>query len=198
MSRAAPSVLLPAVEPAPEPKPPTKARSFWQRRVRDPIVNQLTQGVTPEKMALTLSVGSALALFPILGTTTVLCLVVGIVLRLNQPIIQVVNLLCYPIHLPLIIVMFRFGESLFDVPHVKFSLKYLQEMYGLFADDRNLFFARFGGTVLHGIVAWALLAPAWILLVYFTTRPVLRGIVRVKAENAAKALAAKPAEHPVP
>jgi uncharacterized protein (DUF2062 family) len=186
------------VDPSPEPNSPTKARTFWQRRVRDPIVNQLTQGVTPEKMALTLSVGSALALFPILGTTSLLCLVVGIALRLNQPIIQVVNLLCYPIHIPLIIVMFRFGESLFDVPHVNFSIKYLREMYGLFSDDRNLFFARFGDTVLHAVVAWALLAPAWILAVYFIARPVLRGIQRVKAENAAKTLAAKPPEHPVP
>lgn len=186
------------MDSSPAPKPVTPARTFWQRRLRDPIVNQLTQGITPEKMALTLSVGSALALFPILGTTTLLCLVVGIVLRLNQPIIQVVNYLCTPIHLPLILVLFRFGESLFDVPHVKFSFKYLREMYDLFSDDRNLFFARFGGTVLHAIVAWALLAPAWILAVYFISRPVLRGIVRVKAENAAKALAAKPPEHPVP
>lgn len=186
------------MDSAPEPKPPTKARTFWQRRVRDPIVNQLTQGITPEKMALTLSVGSALALFPILGTTTLLCLVVGIILRLNQPIIQMVNYLCFPIHLPLIFVLFRLGESLFDVPHVKFSKTYLQEMFDLFSDDRNLFFARFGGTVLHAVVAWALLAPAWILAVYFISRPVLRGIVRVKAENAAKALAAKPPEHPVP
>ena len=191
--------MLSRVEPSSaEPKPPTKARTFWQRRVRDPIVNQMTQGVTPEKLALTLSVGSALALFPILGTTTILCLVVGIVLRLNQPIIQVVNLLCYPIHLPLIIVMFRFGESLFDTPHTKFSLNYLREMYDLFSDDRNLFFQRFGGTVVHGVVAWALLAPAWILAVYFIARPVLRGIQRVKIENAAKAIAGKPPEHPVP
>jgi len=174
------------------------ARTFWQRRVRDPIVNQLTQGMTPEKMALTLSVGSALALFPILGTTTVLCLVVGLVLRLNQPIIQVVNYLCTPIHIPLIFVFFRLGESLFDVPHVKFSKTYLREMFDLFSDDRNLFFTRFGGTVLHGVVAWALLAPAWMLAVYFISRPVLRGIVRVKAENSAKDIAAKPPEHPVP
>jgi uncharacterized protein (DUF2062 family) len=186
------------VDPSPDLKPPTKARTFWQRRLRDPLVNQLTQGITPEKLALTLAVGSALALFPILGTTTLLCLVVGIILRLNQPIIQMVNYLFTPIHIPLIFVLFRFGESLFDVPHVKFSIKYLREMYDLFSDDRNLFFARFGDTVLHAVIAWALLAPAWILAVYFIARPVLRGIQRVKAENAAKVVAGKPPEHPVP
>ena len=68
----------------------------------DPIAAQLTQGITPEKIALTLAVGSALALFPILGTTTLLCLLAGILLRLNQPIIQMVNALCTPLHLPVI------------------------------------------------------------------------------------------------
>ena len=75
---------------------------------------------------------------------------------------------------------------------------YIREMYDLFSDDRNLFFQRFGGTVLHGVVAWVLLAPAWILAVYFIARPVLRGIQRVKTENAAKAIAGRPPEHPVP
>ena len=37
-------------------------RTFWQTRVRDPIVAQLTQGITPEKIALTIAIGSALAL----------------------------------------------------------------------------------------------------------------------------------------
>ncbi|MGC4071325.1 MAG: DUF2062 domain-containing protein [Nibricoccus sp.] len=58
-------------------------RNFWQRRVRDPLVAQLTQGITPEKIALTLAVGTACALFPIIGMTTLLCALAAIALRLN-------------------------------------------------------------------------------------------------------------------
>jgi uncharacterized protein (DUF2062 family) len=185
--------LLSDVDPS--PKPVTPARTFWQRRVRDPVVNQLTQGVTPEKMALTLAVGSALAMFPILGTTTLLCFIAAILLKLNQPIIQVLNYLCTPIHIPLIYVQFRLGEAVFGAEHVKFSIKFMSY---LLWNEPGEFFHRFGLGAFHAVVAWAILAPLWIAVVYFGARPLLRGIVKVKAENAAKSIAAHPPEHPVP
>ena len=40
----------------PPPADATTRRTLWQRRVRDPIVAQLTQGITPEKIALTIAV----------------------------------------------------------------------------------------------------------------------------------------------
>ncbi len=195
MSRAPGCVLFSPVDSSPDPKPATKARTFWQRRVRDPIVNQLTQGVTAEKMALTLAIGSALAMFPILGSTTLLCFIAAILLKLNQPIIQVLNYLCTPIHIPLIYVQFRLGEAVFGAQHVNFSMKY---MSWLLWNDPAEFFGRFGAGAFHAMVVWMILAPLWVTVVYFGAMPLLRGIVKVKAENAAKVIASKPSEHPVP
>ena len=84
----------PNVESLPPVQVPAATRRFWQRWLVDPVTRQLTQGVTPEKVSLTIAVGSALALFPILGTTTWLCVLAGIALGLNQAIIQGVNALC--------------------------------------------------------------------------------------------------------
>ena len=56
-------------------------------------------------------------MFPILGTTTLICLVVGIFMRLNQPILQVVNYACTPIHIPFIFFAFKWGEKLFGIEH---------------------------------------------------------------------------------
>ncbi|MFP5305375.1 MAG: DUF2062 domain-containing protein, partial [Gammaproteobacteria bacterium] len=72
---------------------------FWQRRVVAPIVAQLRQGITPEKIALTLALGAVLGIFPILGSTTLLCAVAGVWLRLNQPVIQIVNYFMYPLQI---------------------------------------------------------------------------------------------------
>ena len=103
--------------PAPDPViPPTSdlpPRNFIQRRVVDPIVAQLTQGLTPKKIALTIAIGSSIAMFPILGTTTLICLIVGVFMKLNQPIIQAVNVACTPIHIPFIFYSFKWGELLF-------------------------------------------------------------------------------------
>lgn len=195
-----PQNLCYALSPVPESlsAPAEPPRTFWQRRVLDPVVAQLTQGITPEKIALTIAVGSALALFPILGTTTLLCLLIGIVLRLNQPIIQAVNYLCTPIHLPLIWWMVRRGEWLFGEPHRPFKMRVLAQ---LLWEEPVQFIRVFGTTGLHAIVVWAILAPFWTLLIYRVALPVLREVARVRLAVAAQRAAAKDPKddiHPVP
>ena len=152
--------------------------SRWQRQVIDPIALQMTQGITPEKIALTLAVGSALALFPIFGTTTLLCLLAGVILRLNQPIIQLVNMLCASIHFPVIVCLFRMGHWMYGVPYTHYGPGMLHHMLDTFWEDPTRFFERFGVDAVHAIVAWAVIAPAWIIIVYFVGLPVLREVLR--------------------
>ena len=173
-------------------------RTLWQRRIADPIVEQLTQGITPEKIALTVAVGSACGLFPIWGTTTLLCFLVALILRLNQPIIQLLNWALVFLHVPAILICVRFGEFLFGVPHQR---HFIEEMYrqlawkhsiGFWANvtafDSNLaeFFHRFAPTALHAIAAWALLTPLFVVLCYYPLLPVMRAIDRIHREQKAK------------
>ena len=182
----------------PVPKPdvnPEEKRNLWQRRVLDPIVAQLTQGITPEKIALTLAVGGAVALFPVLGTTTLLCLVAGVLLRLNQPMIQMVNFLCTPIHIPLIYVFVHWGQVLFHEPRTPFNIRaFAQSLW----DDPGAFFHRFGLTVAHAVVVWAIAAPFWVAFIYYTICPILREVARIRAESAIKTLDDAPPDHPIP
>jgi uncharacterized protein (DUF2062 family) len=176
-------------------------RTFWQRRVVDPVVAQLTQGITPEKIALTFAVGSALALYPMLGVTTLFCFIAGVVLRLNQPIIQVINYLCFPIHLTTIYYCWHWGDRLFGTPHPRLRVRETAElMWHLLWNDPALLVQRFGMTLYHATVVWALIAPLWVVAIYFSSRTTLREIARIRAE-AAKAAASKvadPTNHPVP
>jgi uncharacterized protein (DUF2062 family) len=169
--------------------------SFWQRRVVEPVVKQLIQGITPEKIALTLAVGSACALFPLLGTTTLLCLVVGIVLRLNQPIIQIVNGICTPLHFPVILGLIRFGNYLFGQPHIRINIRYMNQ---LFWDDPVVFTERFGVIAMHAAVAWLVIAPVWAVLIYAIARPVLRELAAMRVAAAVKMTDDEPPVHPVP
>lgn len=179
----------------PIPTTPAPARTFWQRRVRDPIVAQLTQGITPQKIALTLAVGSAFALFPILGTTTLLCFLAALALKLNQPITQLINQACFPIHVPAIFLCVRIGEKLFGVHGPRLNIR---QMSHLFWNEPARFFHDFGATALHAVVAWAIIAPFYVTAVYYISLPIMRGVTRVKAEAAAKAAAAQAPDHPVP
>jgi uncharacterized protein (DUF2062 family) len=176
----------------------TALRTPWQRHVIDPIAAQLTQGITPEKIALTLSVGSALALFPIFGTTTLLCLAAGILLKLNQPIIQLVNMLCATIHFPLIVLLFRIGHLMFGVPYTHLGLGMMHHMLDTFWEDPTKFFERFGVDALHAIAAWLVVAPFWMIVVYLLSLPVLREALRRRVVVVEETAPASPPDHPVP
>lgn len=148
--------------------------SFWRRRVVTPIVGQLKQGITPEKIALTLALGGVLGIFPIVGLTTLLCAVVGVALGLNQPIIQLTNYLMYPVHLALLIPYYRVGEALFGVPPVPiFSVT---DLFARFEAGPWQFVADYGMVGVYGVVVWCLTAPLLAAAAYFTLRPLLRSL----------------------
>ena len=145
-------------------------RSWWKRRVVDLIVAQFRQGITPEKIALTVTLGCVLATFPILGLTTLLCTVVALWLRLNQPIIQLVNYFCYPLQILLLIPLYRAGEWL-GAPHLSLSIPQLVERFqaGVWQFVRD-----FGLIALGGVGIWSLLAAPFAAALYFILRPPLR------------------------
>ncbi len=149
---------------------------FWQRRVVAPIVGQLKQGITPEKIALTIALGIVLGVFPILGATTLLCALAGLWLRLNQPVIQLINYFVYPLQIALLLPFYRAGETLFQQPHVPiFSVTDLMQR---FQASPTQFMVDYGMVGVYGIVVWTFVAPLLIAALYFATRPVLRRLAR--------------------
>lgn len=149
--------------------------SFWQRRVIAPIVSQFTQGVTPEKIAFTVALGLALGVFPILGSTTALCAIAGILVRLNQPIIQLVNYLAYPLQLVLLIPFYRAGEHLLGRNPVPLSISILIDR---FRADEGQFLKDFGMIGVGGILVWLIVAPVAVVTIYLATRAPLRALAK--------------------
>jgi uncharacterized protein (DUF2062 family) len=157
---------------------PKKAetKSFWQRKVVDVIVGQLKQGITPEKVSLTIALGVTLAMFPIMGSTTLICGLVAFALKLNQPIIQLVNWLMYPVQLSLILVYVRIGEWITRAQRVSFSIP---ELLKKFKESPSKFFQEFGMTGLHGIIGWFVVAPFVMAALYFALLPVTRKLANL-------------------
>jgi uncharacterized protein (DUF2062 family) len=151
-----------SAEPAPT--------SWWQRRLVAPILAQLRQGITPDKIALTCALGAVIAVFPILGSTTLLCGLAAWGLRLNQPIIQLVNYLCYPLQFVLLIPFWRAGEW-FGAPHVSLSIP---ELMIRFESAPWPFIVEFAGVAAGGVAAWLVAAPVAVALLHFSLLPVLR------------------------
>jgi uncharacterized protein (DUF2062 family) len=151
--------------------PPVPRKNFWQRRLLEPIGAQLTQGITVEKIALSVAVGSFCAFFPVLGAATPLCLAVGVALRLNQPVVQVINWVTLPLYLPLVCVLVRLGDLCLGTHRPELNPRIMAE---LLRHDPGQFFQRSGIIAGHAIVGWALLAPLWMGAGYYLSRHLLR------------------------
>ena len=63
------------------------------------VSTSLKKGMSRKRVSLCIALGITPGIFPVLGTTTVLCAAAAILLRLNLPLIQLVNYAVYPLQL---------------------------------------------------------------------------------------------------
>jgi len=136
---------------------------FLQRRIIEPLKLLLRQGITPQKVALSLACGIVCGLFPIPGTTTLLCVAVALIFRLNVPAVQLVNYLISPVQLLLILPFIRAGEFIFRSDRTKLSLP---QMIALFGKNHVQALHVLWKLALHGIFAWLIFAPVVFVVLY--------------------------------
>jgi uncharacterized protein (DUF2062 family) len=153
-------------------------REFIQTRVIRPIQRLLLQGITPQKIALTIALGIVLGVFPVMGSTSLLCAGAAIALRLNLPAIQAVNYVMYPLQLLLIVPFIRSGEFILRAQRTTLTLK---QMVALLHDGFLPAMHTLWILALQGIVAWLLIAPAAIALLYFASLSITRRAARMAA-----------------
>lgn len=151
-------------------------QTFFYRKFVLPIIDLLRQGITPEKIALSLAFGIGLGVFPVLGSTTILCALAAILFRLNLPAIQLVNYFVYPLQLALLIPFMRFGEVLFRSPHVSLSLTIIFASIKRSAWQATKTYWTSGW---HAMLAWCLVGPVAIWIIYLALVPTLRKLALV-------------------
>ena len=167
-----------AAPAASEKRSTPQPAGFWRRRVLLPIRSQLTQGVAPDQIAATLAVGTACALFPIFGVTSLVCLAVGVPLRMNQPILQTLNQLLGPLQVAFILVYVRIGEFIWRSSGHHLTLADMMREFR----ERSLgeFLQTFGWAGVHALTAWAVTSPLLVGVLYVTLRPAIRRAARRK------------------
>lgn len=139
------------------------------------VKSLLLHGLTPEGISLSISLGFAGAIFPILGTTSVVCLFFAAVFRLNHAITQSINWLAMPVHLALIFPFLRIGERLFHATPVSLNLG---ELMAAFHASPMAFLGRFSMSFVHAIAGWLIVMPGVVVLLHLLLRAVLRRYAR--------------------
>ncbi len=137
------------------------------------IANLLKQGITPEKIALTIALGCFIGVIPMLGTTTILCTLAALAFRLNIPAIQMVNGIVYPLQLILLIPFYRMGAWIFGADVSAISLSGVKALIqaGVLNAIRTLW-----DVTMHALVAWLLAGAVSAVVIYAAALPLTRRI----------------------
>jgi uncharacterized protein (DUF2062 family) len=179
--------ILPEVQPD-EPnrndhnQTPAPIHHNWlYRRVALPVLALLRMGASPEKLAWSIAAGLLIGINPILGTTTILCLAVAFVFRLNIAASQLGNHIVYPLQLILIIPFIRLASRVFHTAPMPLSANQLLRAAREHALDlsQQLWLWEW-----HAFLLWAAIAVVAIPITALAITPVLRLLLgRVRAHK---------------
>ncbi len=148
-------------------------RRFLRQRIVEPLLGQLTQGVSPERLALAVTLGVIIGCFPVLGTTTLICVAVAWALKLNQPATQVGNFIATPLVVAFYVPLFDLGAWLFSAPPVGFTLSQIKAELKA---DVLATMQHYAWANARAVVAWAMLALPVAAALYWSLRFVLRRV----------------------
>jgi len=128
------------------------------KRIKE-FVKLLNAGIScPKNLALSLTVGVCLALFPVIGMTFLLGLMVAVVFRLNHLIVQSLNLLLAPVQLLLIYPFIKAGNLVFAGSRV---------FKNIFSYTGEWTFFKFLEMITGGVVVWFILSVVTMPVLYF-------------------------------
>ncbi len=146
-------------------------RGWLRRKIVYPVLALLRQGLTPEKLALSITLGLALGVVPVLGSTSLLCFLAALLLGLNQPAIQLVNYLAYPLQLAMLVPFLRLGEKLFGAPPMGLTPA---QIVAMIRTDIGHTIITLWSATMHALVVWLGVGMVMVLLLYPMLTLVLR------------------------
>ena len=153
-------------------------KQWLYRRLVEPLLSLLRQGMTPSSLALCVSIGIVVGNIPILGVSTILCTVIALAFRLNLPAMQLAQAAMAPTQVLLIIPFVRLGEWITRAPRQPLSIR---EGLALIEQGIRQAVVVLWDAIVHAGIAWILVAPMAAYLLYRILTPVFaRAAARVR------------------
>ena len=146
-----------------------------KRKVTNPLINFLRQGLTPEMLSRTIASGLLVGTIPIPGTSTLLCTALSLGFRMNLALIQLVNYLVFPLQILLFVPFYTIASKISG----KIIFFNASEISAQFAGSNwqtaSIDLLWLAGT---SVVVWLLLMFPVSLMVYFILKPVMKRFAR--------------------
>lgn len=107
-------------------------RGWVKRRFIIPVFRAIKQGISIERLSISLALGITIGLIPVYGVTTLLVAAIALSLRLNMAVMQVAHYIVHPLQLALLIPFLRLGTLLIKSSDLSLTV---QQYIHLFKTD---------------------------------------------------------------
>lgn len=145
-------------------------------KLKEEIVNAFAGGFSPKKIALSISTGIVFGTVPFC-ISTLLCTISGVILRLNQPLIQLINFMVFPLQILLFLPYLKFGEFLSGKSTIPLNYNEVKIIFSL---PVKLFILKLGKAIIIALIGWLFLSPLIFLLSYFLSIHILNRFRNLK------------------
>jgi uncharacterized protein (DUF2062 family) len=131
----------------------------------------LKQGLSPVKLALVIALGMTLSVFPVLGTTTLICTSVALLFHLNLPAIQFANYAAFPLQIILFFPFLKLGKSVSQV-----SLAPLSKVQLMATFEEGFFYAidELSQYLIISCLGWVLVSLPIFIILFFCLWVILK------------------------
>ena len=153
------------------PDIPARHHTLLYRKIILPLLALLRMGATPEKLAWSLAIGAVVGMNPLIGSTTLLCIALILLFRLNTVAGQLANHLMYPLEIALFIPFMRAGERIFHTGPLPILSKQIFVMARTAPIQTTKLLWEWEW---HAMVAWAICAVVLTPMLALIFTPILR------------------------
>lgn len=150
----------------------TKVKVSYREQYRLLLISFLSEGLSPRAIALGLAIGVTVGLFPVIGFSSLVCILVAHPLRLNHSLVQGANWAVTSLALLLIIPFLRLSEFVLRVDPLSLE-DFTRTSWKWTTAATELWHG-----LLHAVFGWLLCAPVIFSIVYATTLLTMRRIRR--------------------
>lgn len=141
------------------------------KKFKELLLDLLRQGKSKKELSIAIAIGVLLGVFPVLGVTTIICVFLGKVFKLNIPTLLAANYIVFPIQVFMIYGLIKMGEQLFFLEQ-KMDYEFFKTLM-----DRSIWtiFETLGTSLLAAVVSWIivaalLFAPLYYLFLYLLSK----------------------------
>lgn len=144
--------------------------SDYKRKITGPIEAYMKEGAKPDKLSLTIVLGLAMGIIPMVGVNSASCLLLALIFRLNVVIIQLINYMAFPLQIVLFYPFFKTGEFFFGRSQSELGLSTFSNLF-----TRNWFeaFKLVIQANFRAVLAWLILMIPISFFSYFILKTML-------------------------